>query len=152
MNWPRILLTPLGLLLMAWGTVTPVLGLFGTETTGRVTDTRRLNYERNEPLRNRFNYSINYRFSTRDGRVVDGTTNMLGSFSKVPALRQDHALQIRYFPIWPVINSPSIQARPNIEHLVVLIGGWFLAFGLWRRKKSGRRSSAGRGSRSLPPR
>lgn len=151
MNWPRILLTPLGLVLMAWGIVTPTLGLFGTETTGSVTDTRRLNYERNEPLRNRFNYSVNYRFSTRDGRVIDGTTNMLGSFSKVPALQKDHSLQIRYFPVWPAINSPSIQARPNIEHLVVLIAGWLLAFGLWRRKKSRKSRNAGRGSRSTPP-
>ena len=150
MNWARILLTPLGLVLLAWGLVVPMLGLFGAEATATVTATRRLNYERNEPLRNRFNYTINYEFAVPDGRTFEGTTMMLGDFSKVPALLKAQPFRVRYAPFWPVISAPAIQARPNIEHPIVAGVGWLLAFGLWRRKPL-RRSNAKRGGKGTGP-
>lgn len=139
MSVARLLLGLLGAVLMAWGIGVPLLGLFGSEAPATVTHVRRLLAERNEALRNRFDYSVSYRFTLPDGRTVEGTTNMVGDYANAPGLRAAQPFRVRYAPFWPRLNTPSIQARPNLEHLIVTGVGWMLAFGLWRggRKRKG---------------
>jgi hypothetical protein len=81
-------------------------------------------------------------------RPLEGATYLPGDYANVPALHRARPFRVRYCPHWPQFNVPSIQARPNLEHLIVTGVGWMLAFGPWRRKTR-KRKKAGTGSR--PP-
>lgn len=130
----QLFLRGLGAVLLAWALVTPALGLFGAETTAAVTNVRRQGGERGEALPNRYTFIVSYRFVLPDGRVVESSTQMIGDFANIPALHAEQPLRVRYVPAWPALNSPSIQARPNLEHLLVAIVGCVLLFGLWRAR------------------
>jgi hypothetical protein len=137
-----VFLRGLGAALLAWALFTPALGLFGRETDASVTHVRRQGGERGEALPNRYTFIVSYRFVLPDGRVVESSTQMIGDYANIPALHAARPLQVRYVPLWPWINSLSIQARPNLEHLLVAVVGWVLLFGLWR--KPGGRGGANR--------
>jgi len=124
----------LGAALLLWGLSMPMLGLFGAETDATVIHIRRQGGERGEALPNRYTFIVSYRFVTRDGRSVESSTQMIGDFANIPALRSAQPLKVRYLPISPRLNSLSVQARPNIEHLLVAAVGWVLMIGLWRGK------------------
>jgi hypothetical protein len=151
MRVAQLFLRGLGAALLAWALLTPLLGLFGSETEATVTHVRRQGGERGEALPNRYTFIVSYRFAMPDGRVVESTTQMIGDYANIPALHAARPLLVRYVPIWPSINSLSIQAQPNLEHLLVAVVGWILLFGLWRRM-SGATVGANRGNRRARPR
>ncbi|MCW8944215.1 MAG: hypothetical protein OQL27_05520 [Sedimenticola sp.] len=132
---PRILLTLLGLVLMAWGVVTPMVGLFGETTDARVLSVRRQLGERNEALPNRYTHVISYRFTLPNQQSIEGFSYVLGTSFSVATNHALGLVKVRYLPLIPQINTLEKQAYPNLEHLIVIAVGYLLAFGLWRKKK-----------------
>lgn len=135
---PRILLTLLGLILMTWGIAIPMLGLVGETTDATVTHVRRQGGERNEALPDRYTHVISYRFSLPTRQKIDGFSYVLGSSYGIPSSQGGKQVKVRYLPLFPYLNTLEKQARPNLEHLIVLGVGYLLAFGLWRKKRSGK--------------
>ncbi|MCW8890804.1 MAG: hypothetical protein OQL20_09125 [Sedimenticola sp.] len=132
---PRILLTLLGLVLMTWGTVTPMVGLFGETTDAKVLSVRRQLGERNEALPDRYTHVISYRFTLPNRQSIEGFSYVLGTSFSVATNHAPGLVKVRYLPLIPQINTLEKQAYPNLEHLIVLAVGYLLAFGLWRKKK-----------------
>ena len=141
---PRVLLTLLGLTLMAWSVVTPLAGLLGETTDARVTDVRRQLGERNETIPDQYTHVISYRFTLPDRQTVDGFAYVLGSSFSIPSRYGSGLVKVRYLPIFPQINTLEGHAKPNLGHLIVLGVGYLLAFGLWRKR---RRKGGGKGPR-----
>lgn len=135
---PRILLTLLGLILMAWGVITPLVGLLGETTDARVVHVRRQLGERNEAIPNRYTHVISYRFTLPNRQSVEGFSYVLGTSFSIPTLHAPGLVKVRYLPLLPHLNTLERQATPNLEHLIVAGVGYLLAFGLWRKKSSGK--------------
>ncbi|MCW8883183.1 MAG: hypothetical protein OQK92_12750 [Sedimenticola sp.] len=133
---PRILLTLLGLVLMAWGIVTPMVGLFGETTDALITHVRRQGGERNEVIPDRYTHVISYRFTLPDKQTVEGFSYVLGPSFSIMTPHAPGLIKVRYLPLIPQMNTLEYQAYPNLGHLIVLAVGYLLAFGLWREKKT----------------
>ncbi|PLY16999.1 MAG: hypothetical protein C0631_00225 [Sedimenticola sp.] len=131
---PRIFLTLLGLLLMAWGLGIPLLGLIGETADATVTHARRQGGERDEALPNRYNYVVSYRFTLANEETVEGFTHVVGSPFSLPAGYGGKEFKVRYLAAFPALNTPAQQASLNLEHVIVAAVGYLLAFGLWRKK------------------
>ncbi|PLX61796.1 hypothetical protein [Sedimenticola selenatireducens] len=63
---------------------------------------------------------------------------MLGTSFSIPTLHAPGLVKVRYLPLFPHLNTLERQATPNLEHLIVAGVGYLLAFGLWRKKSSGK--------------
>ncbi len=137
------LLRILGAVLMLWGLSIPMLGLWGAQTDATVTQIRRQGGERGEAIPNRYTFIVSYRFVTADGQMIENSTQMIGDFANVPALQTAQPLKVRYLAQWPRFNSLTLQARLNIEHLIVAAVGWLLMIGIWRGKAKHRIDAQG---------
>ncbi len=120
---------------MAWGIVTPMVGLFGETTDAKVLSVRRQLGERNEALPDRYTHVISYRITLPNQQSIEGFSYVLGTSFSVATNHAPGLVKVRYLPLIPQINTLEKQAYPNLEHLIVLAVGYLLAFGLWRKKK-----------------
>lgn len=119
---------------MAWGIVTPMVGLFGETTDALVTHVRRQLGERNETIPDRYTHVISYRFTLPDKEPVEGFSYVLGTSFSITTPHAPGLVKVRYLPVFPQVNTLEYQAYPNLGHLIVLAVGYLLAFGLWREK------------------
>lgn len=115
------LILVVGILALAWGGALIVLGFVGESATPRNVQARRTGGERDEATPNRYTYAIGYEFVTRDGTVVSGHAQAVGSSTSVETPRR-----IRYLASIPRINAPEDHCGIALYPLALLaIGGLF---------------------------
>ncbi len=120
-----------GTLAFAWGGALMVLGFAGESAAPRNVQVRRTGGERDEATPNRYTYSIGYEFVTRDGEVVSGHAQAIGTSTSVTTPRR-----IRYFAALPRVNAPEDHCGVAVYPLALLgIGALVFWSILGRRRK-----------------
>ena len=131
-RWPsRLLLFSVGLLLLLYGLVTPLLPYIGQRTQGEVTSIRRELGDRQDPMPNRYSYSVGYEFRLPDGRVVHGNTKVIGS-SFSAGLPKGKA-GVYYLPAFPYLNALERDTSPDMGKVVILAAGALLCLAACRK-------------------
>ncbi len=111
----------MGLILASYAVVAPMLGFFGAKATAHITDIRRCRGERNEAVRNRYDYGVGFYFKLPNGERVEGGTTVVGSsysagIAKGPAT-------VYYFPAWPRIHVLEREAGLTWDKPILLAVG-----------------------------
>lgn len=123
---PRILLTILGIAMIALGAGRLALGVVGEQGTAVITSIRRQGGElatAGKP--GRYFYHIGYSFSLPDGRIVDGWTARVGDSTYVKADGKS-TMPVRYLKVFPEINTPESSTRLSVGQPVLIALGIFL--------------------------
>jgi hypothetical protein len=130
----RVVLSALGILLMAWGIGSPLLALFGAEAEGRITYIRRQLGDRGEALPNRYAYAITYEFRLPDGTVRAGTSQRIGDFFSPGRLGVGSRVSVHYAPFAPSLSAMDWRIGSLIENIVVVTVGALLVWLPLRRR------------------
>ncbi len=120
----RILLAFIGILLLLYGTMMPLLSMIGEKTWGEITVVRREGGERNVAVPNRYTYSVGYEFSLDNGAIVYGNTKVIGNAysAGIPMGRT----AIRYLKVFPHLNALEQDARLSIGTVILMAAGILL--------------------------
>lgn len=142
----RSMLFLVGAAFVLYGVVMPILPYAGTRTKAEITTVRRELGDRQDPLPNRYSWSVGYEFALPDGTVVHGNTKVIGSsysagIAKGPAVAH-------YLPALPWVNALERDTRPDMGKAVVVAAGALLCFVAVKGPSltSRRRSRSPRGS------
>lgn len=135
----RILLCALGVLMLAWGVVMPMVTLFGDEASGEITSVRRQLGDRGEAIPNRYAYAIGYSFSLPDGTSVTGYTQRLGDYFSPKSLGKTGEIRVRYFPALPRLNTIDRGWGVAFEYLAMAVLGALLIYLSTKKKSTERR-------------
>ena len=130
-RWPgRLLLFSVGLLLLLYGVVTPLLPYLGQRTQGEITSVRRELGDRQDPMPNSYSYSVGYEFALPDGQVVHGNTKVIGSsFSAgIPKGKAG----VYYLPAFPYLNALERDTRPDMGKIAIVAAGALLCLAAFR--------------------
>lgn len=131
-RWPgRLLLLSVGLLLLLYGLVMPLLPYIGQRTQGEITSIRRELGDRQDPMANRYSYSVGYEFALPDGKVVYGNTKVIGS-SFSAGLPKGKA-GVYYLPAFPYVNALERDTRPDMGKIAILAAGALLCLAAFRK-------------------
>ena len=111
----------MGMTLASYAVVAPTLGFFGAKATAFITDIRRCHGERNEAVRNRYDYSVGFYFKLPNGERVEGGTSVVGNaysagIAKGPAT-------VCYFPAFPRIHVLEREAGLSWDKPILLAVG-----------------------------
>lgn len=85
---------------------------------------------------NRYEWSLDYSFTDKKGKVINGTTTRRGSDMSV---RTDS--RVYYLSFAPYISFLESDAQPNISQPLFIVLGVFLIYVMNHRRKKKRRSS-----------
>jgi len=136
---PRIVLGFVGLLLALYGTVIPLLPLVGARAVGEITVIRRELGDRQDPVANRYSYSVGYEFALPDGQIIPGNTKVIGSAVSAGISKGRNA--VFYLPALPSVNALERDTRFDLGKVAILAAGVFLCCAAVTRKaKQGRNS------------
>jgi len=137
-----VFLTLLGLILFTYAAGTPLLKIFGTRALGTITDVRRQGGERNETMRNQYNYGVGYYFKLPDGRRIEGGATVVGSSYSSGVAKGPSP--VRYLKAWPRINILERYTRFSIGNIIMGAAGVLLMVLAWKpqKAKKSRKSSA----------
>ena len=128
-----IFLSLLGLILVAYAAGAPLLKIFGTRTMGTITDVRRQGGERNETVRNQYNYGVGYCFKLPDGRQIEGGATVVGSSYSSGVTKG--LSPVRYLKAWPRINLLEKYNRFSIGNIILgAVGVLLIVLGLEAQK------------------
>lgn len=140
-----VFLTLLGLILVTYTAGAPLLKIFGSRAMGTITDVRRQGGERNETIRNQYNYGVGYYFKLPDGRQIEGGATVVGSSYSSGVTKGPSP--VRYLKAWPRINILEHYNRFSIGNIIMGAAGVLLIVFAWkpqtakkRRKSSAKRS------------
>ena len=143
----RAFLVALGALFLVWGTVEPLIGLFGAEAVGSLTSVRRQLGDRGEVLPNRYAYAVGYAFHLPDGTRIEGTSQRIGDFFS-PHLGQGGLVKVRYAQAFPRLSVLEWGIGSLIENLIVAAVGVML-IRLGRRPEPKAKRPVGRTGRRM---
>lgn len=130
-----ILRTLLGIVLVLYAVVIPLLGVIGEQAPGQITHVRKQMGEDEDGTGRYYTWAISYEFEA-DDRVVSGFTYRRGDYGRP---NRYPSSTIRYLAPLPQINVPADEARPTILHVVLLGAGLLMIWpGLLRRKQAAR--------------
>jgi len=129
---PRIILGVVGLLLAFYGTLIPLLPLVGARAAGEITVIRRELGDRQDPMPNRYSYSVGFEFTLPDGRIIPGNTKVIGSAVSAGISKGKSA--VFYLPALPYVNALERDTRFDLGKVAILAAGVFLCFAAARRK------------------
>lgn len=129
---PRIILGVVGLLLALYGILIPLLPLIGARAAGEITVIRRELGDRQDPVANRYSYSVGYEFALPDGRIIPGNTKTIGSAVSSGISKGKSA--VFYLPALPYVNALERDTRFDLGKVAILAAGTFLCFVAFRRK------------------
>ncbi|MDD4796162.1 MAG: hypothetical protein PHO66_00135 [Eubacteriales bacterium] len=132
---PLVLMTLLGLALIAMGTSRIVLGFAGERATGIVTSIRREGGERDEAVPNRYSYSVGYEFVLDDATIVSGNTKVIGSATGTGI--SAGPIAVRYFKVCPSINALETDTGFSMGSLLLIATGIFLVVVALRIRRGG---------------
>lgn len=126
-----IFLGSMGLLLLGYASLGPLLGVIGTRTVGTITVVRRQGGERNEMIRNRYDYGVGYHFVAASGQTIQGSATLVGTSYQPPGLPGPVA--IRYLEAFPRIHLIESLTRISMGN-AILIGVGLLLINLARSR------------------
>ncbi|MBP9943422.1 MAG: hypothetical protein KBF11_02610 [Desulfomicrobium sp.] len=129
---PRIIVFAVGLLLALYGAVMPLLPYIGARASGEITVIRRELGDRQDPMPNRYSYSVGYEFPLPDGRIVFGNTKTIGSATS--AGMSKGASGVYYLPALPYVNALEIDTRFDVGKIALLAAGIFLCLASGTRR------------------
>ncbi len=121
---PRITVFAVGLLLALYGALMPLLPFIGARANGEITVIRRELGDRQDPLPNRYSYSVGYEFPLPDGRIISGNTKTIGSATSAGVVKGTSG--VYYLPALPYVNALEKDARFDLGKIVLLAAGIFL--------------------------
>ena len=120
----RIILGAVGLLLEIYGSFIPLLPMIGARAAGEITVIRRELGDQQNPVANRYSYSVGYEFPLPDGRIVFGNTKTIGSATSAGMAKGKSG--VYYLPALPYVNALEKDARFDLGKIVLLAAGIFL--------------------------
>lgn len=123
---PRIIVFVVGLLLTLYGAVVPLLPYIGARASGEITVIRRELGDRQDPMPNRYSYSVGYEFPLPDGRIIFGNTKTIGS--AMSAGMSKGRSGVYYLPALPYVNALERDTRFDFGKVALLAAGIFLCF------------------------
>lgn len=123
----RVLMTLIGVTLIAYGVSTVALGFVGAKATGVITNVRRQGGERDEAVPGRYTYGIGYRFTLPDGRTIEGSDTKVGGSAYVKASGTSIA-KVRYFKSFPHINVLEGHSGFNAGQVVLIAAGALIVY------------------------
>ena len=121
-----------GLLLVLYGTLIPLLPLIGARADGEITVVRRELGDRQDPVANRYSYSVGYEFALPDGRIIPGNTKTIGSAVSSGISKGKSA--VFYLPALPYVNALERDTRFDLGKVAILAAGALLCFVAVTRK------------------
>ena len=144
----KYLVLVIGLLFVLRGLSLLLIGAFGQSSPALNVTVRRQGGERAETVPNRYTWVMSYDFKTRDGILVSGFTQNVGSsHSSGQALRN-----ISYLTAFPFINAPSEQTGMSVASLLHIGMGGLI---LWCTTRTGntqkKRRSTGKRRKTKKP-
>lgn len=114
----------IAIMLIIFGMVRVTLGFIGEKDTAIITSIRRQGGERNDPVPNRYNYSIGYTFTLPDGKKVDGFTYKIGNAVYVKVSGSNTSTTtIRYLTALPQINAPESDTGFSMGNFIIIGAG-----------------------------
>ncbi len=123
---PRILLTILGIAMIALGAGRLALGIVGEQGIAVITSIRRQGGELTTVAKpGRYFYHIGYSFNLPDGRIIDGWTARIGDSTYIKADGKS-TMTVRYLKVLPVVNTPESSTRLSLGQPVLIGLGIFL--------------------------
>jgi len=134
---PSILLILVGLLLILYSVIPPLSMAFGVRTTATVTATEQVVDGSSDRMD--YNYRIDYRFTTPDGKSRSGSyaMNRVYNISSLPDIGS--TLTVAYLPGLPFGNSPAGKSGIGLSSVVTLaLGLLAIVLGARAGKPAGR--------------
>lgn len=117
----KIFLIIIGIGLLLYGMMMPLLSVIGDRTLGAITVVRREGGERDEAIPNRYSYSVGYEFLLDNGTVISGNTKAIGNAYNAGISKGQAS--IRYLKIFPHLNALESDTDPSIVHVILLAVG-----------------------------
>lgn len=126
----------IAVMLILYGLVQVSLGLIGEKDTAIITNIRRQGGERNDPVPNRYNYSISYSFTLPNGKKVDGFTQKIGNSVYIKVSNSNTSIvPVRYLKVLPQINALENDTGFKMGNLILIGTGIFIIKLIKPRKK-----------------
>ena len=119
----RIIVSAVGVALIAMAITNFTLFIFGTETSASVNVRRFLGADNGKPADIRYKWSVDYTFFDEDGDEYEGHSTKLGSELSV---KTDNT--VYYFEAAPWINALESEVKPNWRQILYLGLGVFLIY------------------------
>lgn len=129
----RIVISAVGVSLILIAVFNFTLYFFGETTSVRVTARRIGGADDQYEPNNRYEWSVDYTFTDKNGEVHNGHTTRRGG--DLPPKTQSRAY---YFTFAPFINALESEAQPNIGQLLLIIIGIFLLLVMNRKMNTAR--------------
>ncbi len=123
-NFWRMIITFIGSAMILVACTQVALGIFGAQTTGIITEYRRIMGERSGPIPNRYTFSLGYAF-TVDHQSYSGTSTVIGSPLFIKPDGTD-PIKIRYFVFLPHISAPLADTNIDIGKVALIGFGYLL--------------------------
>ena len=104
----KIFLVLMGLILITYAVGTPLLKFFGVHTIGTITDIRRQGGERDQTIRNQYNYGVGYYFILPDGQRIEGGTTVVGNSYNAGIAKGPVAVcYLKFFPRISILEKDT---------------------------------------------
>ncbi len=126
----RIVVSAIGAALILLAISNIALCFFGNSTNANVNKRRVGGADDNRPANQRYEWSVDYTFTDKEGKTHEGHTTRRGGDNSVTVERT-----VYYFPFAPFVNSLESEVRPNIGQLVYIALGVFLLLLMNSKKK-----------------
>ena len=136
----RVVISAVGIALIAMAVINFILFLFGTQTSASVSVRRFGGAENGRPSEIRYSWAVDYTFIDDDGDKHEGHSTKLGSDMSV---KTDDT--VYYLEAAPFINGLESEVEPNLGQLIYVCLGVFLIYVMnprLRRKKSKKKTAS----------
>jgi hypothetical protein len=124
-----------GVLLSLYACLMPLLGWVGERTMGQITVLRRELGDRQDPLPNRYSWSIGFEFHLPDGRLISGNSKSIGDAQSAGIAKGPQP--VRYLAVFPHLNALERDTHPDLGKLVLLVVGIGLCALAFKLRRTG---------------
>lgn len=119
----RLFLLMIGIGFLYLGVMPMALGFVGEDAPALITSVTRHGGERNDATPGRYNYSMGYRFTTDQGKQIDGFAAWVGDSVYMKASGTSMT-EVVYLPALPAINFLKADTKISLRLPIYLaIGG-----------------------------
>jgi len=133
----RIFITAVGIAMILIAVGNFALYFFGETAFAQVTTRRVGGANDGRAANQRYQWSLDYTFSDKNGTSYNGTTTRRGNDLSV-----ETESKVYYFPFAPLFNALEREAEPNLGQLALAMIGAFLLFVINKEGKISRHRKA----------
>lgn len=126
----RILISAVGIALIAIAAMNLALFFFGDTATAKVSVRRFGGSDDGKPPDQRYQWAVDYSFEDKSGKTQSGHTTKRGSDTSAKTDKM-----VYYFSDAPFINAPESEAKPSFAQALYILLGMFMIFIMNRKKK-----------------